>query len=80
LEEANKFLKVKTGGRSLNEQRKKGGNPSLCHALKIISFLESEEDIENIIMECKSGKRYSCYECKKEMTRKFIIPRIHIEK
>ncbi|MEM0230678.1 MAG: tryptophan--tRNA ligase [Candidatus Woesearchaeota archaeon] len=61
-----KISKAFTGGReSVEEQRKKGGNPEVCKVYEIFKFHHPEDKfLEETYSECRSG-RLLCGECKK---------------
>ena len=63
-----KLLAAVTGGaRSLEEQRKYGGNPLRCPVFYYYLFLvEDDEFIQRVHDECRSGKRF-CKTCKLEL-------------
>jgi len=67
VEELDKYLKVRSGGRPKEEQMTYGGRPDSCLALKIASYIISSHETERTISECTSGTRDSCRECKKLM-------------
>lgn len=65
--ELNKYLKVRSGGRTREEQKIYGGNPDSCLALKIASYVIPSDETKKAISECTSGTRDSCGDCKKLM-------------
>jgi len=65
--ELNKYLKVRSGGRTRDEQKIYGGNPDSCLALKIASYVIPSDETRKTISECTSGIRESCGDCKKLM-------------
>ncbi|HID27219.1 MAG TPA: tryptophan--tRNA ligase [Methanosarcinales archaeon] len=74
----NKVKKAITGGRvSLEEQKRLGGEPDKCSVYELLMFhlIEDDKEIQEIYIECKSGKRMCGY-CKKftaELMQKFLI-------
>ncbi len=63
-----KIMKAVTGGReTAEEQRKEGGRPDICSVFETMLFhtVESDEEIQRIKEECRSGERL-CGGCKKE--------------
>jgi len=65
--ELNKYLKVRSGGRTREEQKVYGGNPDSCLALQIASYIIPSDETRKTISECTSGARDSCGDCKKLM-------------
>lgn len=65
--ELKKFLKVKSGGKKREDQKKHGGNPNSCLALKIASCVIPSSETKKIISECVSGGGDLCGGCKKSM-------------
>jgi tryptophanyl-tRNA synthetase len=67
-----KCLKAITGGgNNLEEQRKYGGNPDICHSYATLKFhMEDEKEVQRIYKECKAGTWF-CGECKK-LTADFV--------
>ena len=64
-----KIMNVLTGGRkTVEEQRKLGGEPEKCvnYELAEFHFIEDDKHLKRIYEECKSGKRL-CGDCKKEV-------------
>jgi len=58
---------AKTGGRkSLEEQKKKGGEPEKCMVFELYKqhLIEDDKELEKIFSQCKKGKLL-CGECKK---------------
>ncbi|MHA1834119.1 MAG: tryptophan--tRNA ligase, partial [Candidatus Baldrarchaeia archaeon] len=63
-----KIMKAITGGAgTIEEQKKKGGNPDICSIFEYFKFhlIENDKKLKEIYQECKSGKRI-CGDCKKE--------------
>lgn len=67
--ELNKYLKVKSGGRSRKEQKIYGGSPNSCLALKIATPIIPSEETNRTVYECTSGIRDSCMDCKIVMAK-----------
>ncbi len=65
-----KIWNAYTGGQAtVKEQREKGGHPDRCvvYSWLYTLFVRSDEEIERIATECRSGERL-CGQCKKELT------------
>jgi len=63
-------MKALTGGReTLEEQKKKGGEPSKCVVFEYLNALfYSTKEVKNLEKKCKSGK-IMCGECKKNLAK-----------
>ena len=72
-----KLIRAKTGGRdSLEEQKKKGGEPEKCMIFELYKqhLIEDDKELQNIYTACKEGK-LMCGEDKKyacELMKKFM--------
>jgi tryptophanyl-tRNA synthetase len=72
-----KILSASTGGRAtLEEQKKKGGQPEICSVYKFYYYhlVDDDKELEDIYKECKSGS-ILCGDCKKrcaDMLQKFL--------
>ncbi|MEM3556043.1 MAG: tryptophan--tRNA ligase [Candidatus Micrarchaeia archaeon] len=69
-----KIMNAFTGGRAtVEEQRKKGGNPDVCvvHQWLFYMFEENDEKIKRMRSECKAG-RILCGECKEYLVNKVV--------
>ena len=58
-----KLIKAVSGGRSVNEQEKLGGNPHKCSFFKIADLVLKDATLEQVLQACMSGKNL-CGECK----------------
>lgn len=73
-----KIMSAFTGGAdTIEEQRKKGGNPDICPVYAYYFFLFEQDDkkLNEIYGDCKSGKRI-CGDCKSELAeriKKFLL-------
>ena len=67
-----KIMSAFTGGQpTVEEQKRKGGNPDICSVHLYFKFLFEEDDrkLEDMRNDCKSGK-ILCGECKKELAER----------
>jgi tryptophanyl-tRNA synthetase len=67
-----KIMNAFTGGAdTIEEQRKKGGNPDICPVYAYYFFLFEKDDkkLKEIYEDCKSGRRI-CGDCKRELAEK----------
>jgi len=76
-EVSRKLMRAKTGGRdTIEEQRKKGGEPEKCMIFELYKqhLIEDDDELQRIYDECKAGK-LTCGEDKKhccELMTKFL--------
>ena len=77
-ESVKKIMSAKTGGAvSLEEQRKKGGQPNECmvYELFLYHLIEDDNELQDIYKTCKGGVRM-CGNCKKyasKLMEKFLL-------
>ncbi len=67
-----KLMRAKTGGRdTIEEQRKKGGEPEKCIIFELYKqhLIEDDKELKKIYDDCKAGKLL-CGECKKNACKK----------
>ncbi|MDH5770364.1 MAG: tryptophan--tRNA ligase, partial [Candidatus Bathyarchaeota archaeon] len=73
-----KIMNAFTGGRAtVEEQRKKGGNPNVCTVFQYMNYIFEEDDrkMEELYKRCRAGA-VLCGECKEilaEMVKGFLI-------
>ena len=59
------------GGSTIEEHRRKGGNPDVCRIYSYFFFVfeDSDEALMELYDECRKGRRL-CGECKKELSER----------